>query len=262
LISCEEVHEILDAYALGAVDAAEAGAIEEHVAGCVRCWEELTKAQRTAALVALTSPISEAPAGLESRIMAAAEEGRLPVEVAPASRRIRWGWPAAAGALGVAAAAALAFASLLQIQMNDLENDKDELARQLESTQDFVQEQGQVISISAAGDSQKLVMKRVAAPEGTWGEYFWSRSAGGGFIVCHDMPALPEGEVYQAWFELDGKSVSAGTFVPREDGGCAYPMDPEEPVRGPDSVGVSQEVAGGSDSPSGAWLIYAPFGRD
>lgn len=176
--------------------------------------------------------------------------------------RVRFGWPATAGALGLAAAAALAFASFQQIQMNDLRSDKDELARELDLTRDTVGDQGQVIAISAAADTQEMVMEAVAAPEGAWGEYFWSQSAGGGFIVCHDMPVLPEGQVYQAWFEMDGTQVSAGTFVAAEDGGCVYPMKPEEPVRGVAGVGVSQEKAGGSESPSGDWLIWAAFEGD
>lgn len=263
-MNCEQVRDMVDAYALGAAGAADGRAIEEHVAACVRCWEELSKAQRTAALLALTSSISRAPASLESRIMQAAARGRRSErpKAAPLLGRIRLGWPAVAAGLGVAAAAALAFASFLQIQMNDLRNEKDELARQLDSTREVVQDQAQVIGISAAADTQQLVMARVAAPEGAWGEYFWSRSAGGGFIVCHDMPALPEGEVYQAWFVLDGKQVSAGTFAPSEDGRCVYPMDPEEPVRGADGIGVSRETAGGSRSPTGDWLIWASFERD
>jgi len=263
-MDCDQVRDMVDAYALGAVEAADGRALEEHIADCVRCWEELTKAQRTAALLALASPLSDAPAGLEARIMEAAarERRRERSKATPLLRRISLGWPAVAAGLGVAAAAALAFASFLQIQMNDLRNDKDELAQQMESTQEVVQGQAQVITISAAEDTRQMVMARVAGPEGAWGEYFWSRSAGGGFIVCHAMPAPPEGQVYQAWFELDGKVVAAGTFAPSEDGGCVFPMDPEEPVRGAEGVGVSQEKVGGSESPSGEWMIYAPFERD
>ena len=263
MIDCEEVIELLDAYALGAAEIADSRTIEDHVADCVRCWEELSKAQRTAALVALSVPIEAAPAGLEARIMqAAARERQTASNQRSEGARVRFGWPATAGALGLAAAAALAFASFLQIQMNDLRNDKDELARELDLTQDTVGDQGQVIAISAATDTQEMVMEAVAAPAGAWGEYFWSRSAGGGFIVCHDMPVLPEGQVYQAWFEMDGKQVSAGTFAASEDGGCAYPMQPEEPVRVANGVGVSQEKVGGSESPSGDWLIWAAFKRE
>ncbi|HET8944105.1 MAG TPA: zf-HC2 domain-containing protein, partial [Dehalococcoidia bacterium] len=76
MTDCEHVREILDAYAIGAAETADARAIEEHVADCVRCWEELSKARQTAALLALTSPMSKAPAALEGRIVDAAARER------------------------------------------------------------------------------------------------------------------------------------------------------------------------------------------
>lgn len=261
MTDCQQIMEMLDAYALGAADRAEAAAIEEHVAECVRCWEELTKSQRTAALLALSAPVREAPSTLESRIMDRAAGERAGGRVGPAPVRLRLGWPAAAGVLGVAAAAALAFASFLQVQMNDLRNDKDELAAELRATQELMEDQGDVIAIAVAGDTQEIVMGAVTAPQGAWGEYFWSRSAGGGFIVCHEMPAPAEGQVYQAWFEKDGEHVSAGTFRPTEDGGCVYPMQPEEEVGRPDGVGVSIEAEGGSEAPTSDWVVWASFER-
>lgn len=261
-MDCQQIIEMLDAYALGAADSADVAAIEEHVADCVRCWEELNKSQRTAALLALSVPMREAPQRLEARIVDAAARERRAGPARSNRWRLQIGWPAAAAALGIAAVAALAFASFLQVQMNDLRNDKDDLARQLATTRDTVADQARVISIAAAADKQEIVMDAVAAPEGAWGEYFWSRSAGGGFIVCHDMPLPPEGQVYQAWFEKGGRHVSAGTFVPSEDGGCAYPMQPEEDVGRPDGVGVSIEQPGGSDAPTGDWLIWAAFEAD
>jgi len=261
-MDCQQITEMLDAYALGASGSADAAAIEEHVADCVRCWEELTRAQRTAALLALSVPVREAPQRLEARILEAAARDLRARPPRSEKRRFPIGWPASAAALGIAAAAALAFASLLQVQMNDLRNDKDELARQLQTTRDTMSDQARVISIAAAGDKQAVVMDAVAAPEDAWGEYFWSPSAGGGFIVCHDLPVPPQGQVYQAWFEQNGRLVSAGTFVPSEDGSCAYPMQPLEEVGRPDGVGVSMEEAGGSDAPTGDWLLWAAFAED
>ena len=105
LIDCEEVIELLDAYALGASETADSRAIEEHVTDCVRCWEELSKAQRTAALVALSVPIEAAPARMESQIMQyAARQRRTASGERSAGARVRFGWPATAGALGLAAA--------------------------------------------------------------------------------------------------------------------------------------------------------------
>jgi len=57
MMDCEQIAEMLDAYALGAADAKEAAAIEGHVADCVRCWASLGEAQRTAASLALSTAL-------------------------------------------------------------------------------------------------------------------------------------------------------------------------------------------------------------
>ncbi len=60
-MKCEQVRDLLDAYALGAAEADEANALEEHVADCVRCWSSLNEAQRAAASIALSTVLLRAP---------------------------------------------------------------------------------------------------------------------------------------------------------------------------------------------------------
>ena len=69
-MDCERIRDLLDAYALGAADATEAAAIEEHVADCVRCWSSLEEAQRVAASLALSTVLQKAPQPLRSRVLA------------------------------------------------------------------------------------------------------------------------------------------------------------------------------------------------
>ena len=93
MTSCEQVRELLDAYALGASEPSEAKIVEEHVADCVRCWDELSTGQRTAALIALTVRIEEAPSRLGQRIIAQAQRERTPKpERSPFWQRLKT-WP-------------------------------------------------------------------------------------------------------------------------------------------------------------------------
>ena len=59
MMDCPEAGELLDAYALGALEKREAAKLERHIGGCLRCWEELGKSQRTAALLAISVPIQD-----------------------------------------------------------------------------------------------------------------------------------------------------------------------------------------------------------
>lgn len=75
VMDCREVAELLDAYALGAAEREEDLAVREHVADCVRCWDELTDAQRTAALLALAVPLQHAGPSLRQRVIVRAGLG-------------------------------------------------------------------------------------------------------------------------------------------------------------------------------------------
>ena len=106
----DEVAELLGAYALDAVDADEAAAIEAHAAGCPRCAAELSQHREVAALLANTGghasaelwdqiaerleyPVEPPPI---DRVLAAALAGPLPRRVT--HRRARWS--AGAGLVG------------------------------------------------------------------------------------------------------------------------------------------------------------------
>ena len=255
-MDCQEIREILDAYALGAADAREAKAVERHVADCVRCWDELTKAQRTAALLALTAPMQEAPASLETRIMSAAR-GAARAGFSPAGSfgGVRIGWPATAGSVGLVGAAALVFAVFLQAQVNDLEGDRDTL-------EDRVVALGSITRVATAEDVQTISFEEVTRPSITEtfsgnADYRWSTEEGIGVIFCHGMGAPSGGKVYQAWYVTETEPVPAGTFTPDSDGGCLHLMEPEWQVAAATGVGITHENAGGARRPTGDWLVLA-----
>jgi hypothetical protein len=163
----------------------------------------------------------------------------------------------------VAGAAALVFAVFLQAQVDDLQGDRDQLRSQVAS-------QGNIIGVATASDVVTVSLVSLTTdgtePAATGisepgGEYLWSRSQGKGVIFCHNLPELPEGEVYQAWYATEVEPVAAGTFTP-EDGGCQHLMQPVIADISATGVGLSREKDGGSQRPSGRWLIFGSFGSD
>lgn len=258
-MGCQEIMELLDAYALGAADKAEADAVERHVADCVRCWDELNGAQRAAALLALSLPIQQAPDALRERIMATAQREMQPAGSQGAwrgiRRRFRFGWPLAAQAMGLASVAALAFAGFLQVQMNDLRDEKSRLASDLQVASRQMQQTSNVLRVVSANDVKQVSM---TAPlqTGASGVYKWSTQSHMGLILCRDLPPLGAGEVYEAWFTTNGQPVSGGTFA-TSDGTCQYPMDFTVVSQWPEGIGVSREPVNGSQTPTGQWLLYA-----
>lgn len=261
LMKCEETKDLLDAYALGAVDQDEAYRLEGHVADCLDCWEELNKSRRTAALLALSVPIRPAPDQLRRRIMARAQAEEARGERRHLLPRLRPTWRSAVSALGVAAVSALFFASLLQVQVAGLRGDKNEIAQELTAASSQLEQQRQIVAVLSASDSEKIPMDSAALRSQAESVYNWSRDSAAGFIVCNDFPPLPPGQVYQIWFTTTGREEPVATFVPQADGGCQIPLDMTRVDWRPDGIGISIEPEGGSSSPSRGWFAYAALDK-
>lgn len=259
-MDCQQVAELVDAYALGAVTGDEARAVEEHVDGCVACWELLREAQDTAALVALSAPMIAAPVWLGSRIVSeVSDEAPRPKAGSPSLlSRLQLSWPAATGALGTAAAAVLVFAISLQFQVNDLQDENDAVEAQIASAQgSFID----VLTVATASDAEALDMAPPAstprAADAPNGQYHWSESQGMGVIICRNLPAIAEDEIFQAWYETTNDSVSAGTFE-SSTGDCMHLMHPVIAIVSATGVGVTRESEGGAGRPS-RWLLFTSF---
>ncbi len=251
-MDCERVRELLDAFALGAAEADEATAIEEHVADCVRCWSSLNEAQQTAASIALSTAFQRAPQSLRSRILAETERGES--QAAPKllqlARRLL---PLGAGVVAAGAAASLGFALFLQSEVSDLRNDNDQLVAEIEDTGERLTEQQQLMTVLAAPDVQRITLESTDPASPAAAVYQWSGAAGEGALLCNNLSPLQEGQVYQVWFFTEGHSYPAGSFQ-TWDGIGQLSMDltdlPEYPV----AIGVSIEDADGADEPSELFL--------
>lgn len=269
MMDCNEVFDILDAYAIGALNPQESAQIEVHFADCVRCWDELGKSQRTAALLALSVHIEQAPPHLEQRIMAQAQRDIAGIrEVARPSmlRRLRLGWSTAAAGLGTASLAALAFAGVLQAQVNDLRDENDtlqsqlltanrELGRQVEAVNNLAQEQDSAVAVFSS-KTPAVEMGAMADSDATiW--YRWSADRRTGVVTCENVPSPPDGHVYQIWFASGDVRYPVDSFTP-ENGACnvlvQMPPDGEDPT----GVGISLEDPDAiSSHPQNGWLVYA-----
>ncbi len=269
-MDCSEIRDIIDAYALGAGSPEEAAQIESHVAECVRCWDELGKAQRTAALLALSAPMMDVPEGLEDRIMAIARQeavlGERPERQQPLLQRLGLSWASAAAGLGVASVAALAFAGVLQAQVNDLKTENDRMESQMRGTTQELEDRLREANV-AADNAEGLLISLVSAnPQGVEMKptaesavfYTWSADGEVGWVMCEHLADAPDGMVYQLWFSEDAVSAPAVAFTP-EDGDCLLPVDLTALTMTPTGIGLSLEELGATSEGPDHWLDYANF---
>ncbi|MGB5951673.1 MAG: anti-sigma factor [Ornithinimicrobium sp.] len=243
--------DLIAAYALNAVDDDERRLVEEHLSDCAACREEL--ALYVQAAVHLTGGQDVAPpASVRAAVLGTIAEqvegpsgragGRADgdssatpddvAELAPArSERRR---PLAA-LWGLAAAGVIAVGGFAVWQNGDLSPVEQvvqaEDAQRVEATYE-----GETLAVVSSADLDQSV------------------------LLSDDLPALSEGEVYQAWWvDADGVITSAGVID-----GEADPDAVEMPLEGqpdqPAALALSVEPTGGSEQPTTDPLLAIELG--
>ncbi|MDQ0848654.1 hypothetical protein QFZ65_000592 [Arthrobacter sp. B3I9] len=106
-----ELHQLLGAYLLGGLDAADGAAFERHLESCAECRKELDELASLPALldavpvgdaVALTGAAAAGPAQARQEAIAVPVPKRLLDELAVRRRRVRRRWSVAVAAVAVA----------------------------------------------------------------------------------------------------------------------------------------------------------------
>ncbi len=216
------------AYALGAMEPAEAEAFAHHLQTCVACRDELAAVQLVVNSLSLSAPAHPAPASLRRRVLKEVTDGQAAADDdRPAARSAagtRWRWPRLlAGVAGAVAVAAVVFA-IVSLTSSTVAGTR-------------------VIEAKVTGPG--FVHLRVNRDRGT--------------LVVRGFASPPKGKIYEVWTER-GKAAPAPTtalFDVTHNGNG----DVEVPgsLRGVSAVLVTPEPAGGSQKPTHSPVIIAPL---
>ncbi len=231
------VDSLVAAYALDAVDADERRLVEEHLRGCPACRAEL--AAFVEAAVHLTDGHEiPPPAGLRDRVLdAVAEqaEGRVDdiSKIAATDEREHLGSPRAprrqrlTALWGLAAAGVIAVGVFAVLQGGEEDLGPVQQVVQADDAQRFeVDFQGEALAVVSSDSVDQSV------------------------LLAEDLPALSQGEVYQAWWVDDAGVITSAGVIDGEDN----PEQVEMPLRSapvqPVAVALSVEPDGGSEQPT------------
>jgi anti-sigma-K factor RskA len=215
------------AYVLGAMISSEREQFEAHLATCAVCQEEVDELRPAAEALPIASPPMQPPAALKDRIMAEVEREAALLGAAGAGadrpervKRERRGRAWLSGWRLAPVAAALLIAGVLAGTV---------LSGPDSATYPF---EGQSAQLEVEGDRATL--------------------------VASNLPAPPEGRVYEVWVMPKGSDKPQPTdvlFTPRGDGSAvaAIPGSVDD-IR---QVLVTDEPFQGSDEPTGDLLMSA-----
>jgi anti-sigma-K factor RskA len=257
-----EIHDLVGAYCVDAVDAAERAAFEAHLPACAQCREEVAASREALAALAGARSIPP-PRWLEEAVVAAAAEGARaegpvgdptmgPVAgpgVGPVGGPVAGpAWGPGTGrsrgwrVLAAAAAAAIVFAGGTALgRLTAPSAPEVTIAAPMEVA----------LAVAAAADAQMVPVEVMGAPS----RVVVSGEMGKAVFLAEDLPTPAKGQCYQVWrVGPDGAKSSAGVFTPGPDGHVVAVL---EAGPGTSSFVITVEPPGGSKEPSGPMVGQA-----
>jgi len=224
----DDIHGLAGAYAVDAVDDVERARFEAHMAGCSQCQAEVASLRAAAAELSSTTLTSPPPSLRASVLRDISSVRPLPpasLESKRAERARRA--PLRQWLVGVAAASVLVITGVVWQPWSS-----DTSTLQLTATQQVLQAKDAQRFEQKVGDATATIVR--------------SPSLKKAVIVTANMPAAPEGKVYELWLQQGTAMVRAG-LMPT---GQANTVLLEGDAASAQAVGITIEPAGGSDTPT------------
>lgn len=236
----EETHvlDLLPAYALGSLDADEAGYVEEHLLSCWICRAESSTFQDVAEQLSFAAP-AEVPSThlkerLLQRVQAVRPQPRVPAQTTrrPWLERLLPIWGLASLGLIIALAA---FTLSLWQRLNHLE------------------------FITAPGGMRAIPLSAVDATSDATGFIIVSGNGDNGALVVDGLPPLDADRQYQLWLIRDGERTSGAVFSTDEENYGGTRVRVAGSLLEYSAVGITIEPTGGSSQPTGVKVLGGPL---
>jgi Anti-sigma-K factor rskA, C-terminal/Putative zinc-finger len=236
---CDGIQDLLAAFALDSLDPDEAALVENHLANCPRCRQEVDQHRETVGLLAAAG--GTAPEPVWDRIAGAIGRQAPPdvpsvPRLVPAARppaRSRWVWPlqavavAAAAVIVVLVVVGTARIGSLNHQVHQLRAANGGLAEAL---------------VDPAARHLTLTTTAAGQPIGQ----LIILPSGASYLVGSRLPALVSARTYQLWSMVNGRAVSV-SLLGAHPVTVAFRVDPAAP---PQAYLITIEPAGGVVAPT------------
>jgi anti-sigma factor RsiW len=182
-----DAQELLGAFALDALDPAEADAVDLHLRDCPRCRAEVEEYRETAAMLAFGGV--SAPPGVWERIQASLEEAPPKLELARVVPMRPSRWQTFGAKLAAAAAVVISLVALgVSVARSGDDGGTSTLDDEIAAV--ILDPDAQHVALDGDGSAEVYVLD------------------GKAYLVKHSLPALPEGQTYQLWGQQGETKVS------------------------------------------------------
>ncbi len=284
----ETLKDLLPAYAIGALDEAEARPVADHLGECPACEQELAALRETLATLAFSAPAAVPAPGVRAALLdrverLAATSGATPPVIAPTSppaalsvapRKL----PRRVGQLhrariGLAALAAVLVLGLLGwgiLAQSRLNTERQQLAAERQRAEQLAAQAGQLTianeQLVAQTRQFPLVNTLLNKPEAAYpvsgptvtdyglpaaGYVYVDPTSNIGLMLTYWLPKIGADQRFQIWLVTpEGQRDSGGLFSADARGNAHVVINAPEPFAKYKSVGVTVEPAAGSTGPT------------
>lgn len=255
-MSDQHVHDLLDLYALGALEPAETLQVERHLETCDECRVALEEQRWVVEQLAWAVEQREPSSALRLKVRRRIESlERADQVVAEQPVQIKRSWLDRLFGRGLSPLHGLALAGLLMILA--LAGWNFRLQRNLAELSWQMSAQRQEQTALLAAGAQVITMEaQPAAPEAR-GNLVINPQGKSAYLVASGLPALPSGKAYQLWLSNGDTRVSAAVFRVDEQGSASFFVYAPDPMSSYISCGITIEPASGSPEPTGDRVLRA-----
>ncbi len=281
----EEYKDMLAAYALGALEAAEARNLEEHLRTCRECPAEVAEWSDAAAALALSAHAVEPPVELRARILESvrtipqnsvarktaggseavadnARDAASNVIQMPLASRRSWSTPVWFGAIAASIAIIALAASLFVVwkRSNGLQDQMEREHRTAEALAKELSDEREMREMLTAPGVRMTELAGMGAAQSASAKLAVDPRTGRAMLFAYNLPPAPAGKAYQLWFIADLKNpVPGAVFNTDQRGGAVMRDQVPEAGRNASIFAVTLEPSGGVSAPTGDKYLLSPL---
>ena len=235
--------ENIPAYALGALDAEEAAALESHLQKCDSCRAELADYRSTSESAFAILPPQQPSAALRKRL-----QGRLPGAQKISQTHLNWSFGRLAVGIAILLLLALNLFSFLQVRA--LQNQQAQLIDQIENGQ-------MALAMLSYPNTQAFPIKE----QNVMGSLLLDKEYNNAVLILRGLPAIADNQTYQIWLIAPNQErTSAGLLRPQANlPFISEPIQATQDLTNFIGIGLTIEPAGGSDHPTGSQIFRIDF---
>lgn len=247
----EHVDDLIDLYALGALEPDEQAAVDQHLDECGRCRSLLAEAKELVLLLAWTPDQYDPPPVLRDRLMRRVKQLQRLDGDAP----VRWWQRLIPDLSRRTPQLAFGLAGVMAVLLLFLGSRNVALQEEVASLRGQLQTQQVVVDVLRSPDTRVVALsKQSGVPDGG-AQLLLDPGRDRAFLVTSELPRLPENQTYQLWLIGNNLPVSMGTFEVNQQGVASIVVQANRPLSEFQAVGVSVEPEGGSPQPTNVILL-------